>query len=538
MQEVPVVIVGGGPVGLTASILLSRLGVRSLLVERHPGTAVHPKARGINARTMEVFRQCGVETAVRKAGLSPERTGLIVWVQTLAGEEIERRVPARSSIATARLSPARNCVCAQDDLEPVLRACAEAQVWGALRFNAEVVACEQDGRGVTAKIVDRRDGSETSVCAQYVIAADGAQSRLRRQLEIQMVGRQDVYESVNILFNADLTPWTAHRPAALYFVEHPKIRATFLTINGVDRWGFLVNNLSGYGYHMEGFTPERSTDLIRLAVGVPDLDVKILGIVPWTASAHVAAAYRCGRIFLAGDAAHEMPPTGGFGLNTGVQDVHNLAWKLSAVLAGAASDELLDTYHDERHPVGRLITEQSLANTLSMGRVGGRTPGPITARPEYLNEQGLIFGARYASRAVVADDSEPLVPSDPITQYAPSGRPGGRAPHVWLQREGNRQSTLDLVHGFTLMAGSAGQPWVEAVGRLAPQLNLPLAAHIIGGRNIADAEGVWSRAYGVDDGGAVLIRPDGYIGWRTRSASSTPREDVRAALAQMLAKPI
>ena len=538
MQEVPVVIVGGGPVGLTASILLSRLGVRSLLVERHPGTAIHPKARGINARTMEVFRQCGVETAVRRAGLSPERTGLIVWVRTLAGEEIERRVPARSSIAAARLSPARNCVCAQDDLEPVLRACAEAQVCGALRFNAEVIACEQDDMGVTAKIVDRRDGGETSVRARYVIAADGAQSRLRRQLGIEMVGRRDVYESVNILFNADLRPWTAHRPAALYFVEHPKIRATFLTINGVDRWGFLVNNLSGYGYHMQDFTPERSTDLIRLAVGVPDLDVKILGIVPWTASAHVAAAYRRGRIFVAGDAAHEMPPTGGFGLNTGVQDVHNLAWKLSAVLAAAASDELLDTYHDERHPIGQLITEQSLANTLSMGRVGGRAPGPITARPEYLNEQGLIFGARYASRAIVADDSEPLALSDPITQYAPSGRPGGRAPHVWLQHEGNRQSTLDLVDGFTLMTGHAGQPWVEAVGKLAPQLNLPLAAHIIGGTNVADAEGVWRRAYGVDDGGAVLVRPDGYIGWRTRSASATPREDVRGALAQILAKRI
>jgi len=304
MQEVPVLIVGGGPVGLTASMLLSRLGVRSLLAERHPGTSIHPKARGINARTMEVFRQCGVESAVRKAGLPPERAGLIVWVRTLAGEEIERRVPTRSSSASAALSPARNCVCAQDDLEPALRAFAEAQVFGALRFNAEVTACEQDSTGVTAKIVDRRDGCEMNVRAQYVIAADGAQSRLRRQLGVPMVGRENVYESVNILFNADLRPWTAHRPAAFYFVEHPKIRATFLTINGVDRWGFLVNNLSGYGYHMEAFTPERSADLIRIAAGIPDLEVKVLGVVPWTASAHVAATYRSGRIFLAGDAAH------------------------------------------------------------------------------------------------------------------------------------------------------------------------------------------------------------------------------------------
>src|SRR5215471_2708101 len=262
MQEVPVLIVGGGPVGLTASILLSRLRVRSLLAERHPGTAIHPKARGINARTMEIFRQCGVENAIRNAGLPPERTGLIVWVRTLAGEEIERRVPSRSSVASAALSPARNCVCAQDDLEPVLRAHAEALGIGTLSFNAEVVTCEQDETGVTAEIVDRRNGSQTRVRAQYVIAADGAQSRLRRQLGVPMIGQEHVYESVNILFEADLRPWTVNRPAALYFVEHPSIRATFLTINGVDRWGFLVNNLTAYGYDIEEFTQQRSADLI------------------------------------------------------------------------------------------------------------------------------------------------------------------------------------------------------------------------------------------------------------------------------------
>src|SRR5215813_14542697 len=467
MQEVPVLIVGGGPVGLTASMLLSQLGVRSLLAERHPGTSIHPKARGINARTMEIFRQCGVENAIRNAGLPPERTGLIVWVQTLAGEEIERRVPTRSSSASAALSPARKCVCAQDDLEPALRAFAEAQVFGALRFNAEVTACEQDSTGVTAKIVDRRDGCEMNVRAQYVIAADGAQSRLRRQLGVPMVGRENVYESVNILFNADLRPWTAHRPAALYFVEHPKIRATFLTINGVDRWGFLVNNLAAYGYDIEEFSQERSAELIRLAVGVPDLDIKVLGVVPWIASAHVAARYRHGRIFLAGDAAHEMPPTGGFGLNTGVQDIHNLAWKLSAVLAGAAKDALLDTYHEERHPIGLLITEQSLVNTLSMGRVGGRAPGPITARPEYLNEQGLIFGATYASMAVVPDGTVATVLANSITDYIPSARPGVRAPHVWLEREGNRVSTIDLFgDGFTLLVGAKGRPWKQAGDRM------------------------------------------------------------------------
>jgi 2-polyprenyl-6-methoxyphenol hydroxylase-like FAD-dependent oxidoreductase len=521
---------------LSASIFLSQQGVRSFLAERHPGTAVHPKSRGINARTMEIFRQCGVEHAIRAVGLPPERTGLIVWTRTLAGEEIERRVPTRSSIASAGLSPSRNCVCAQDDLEPVLRAFAESQALAEVRFNAEITSCDHGDTDVTAKLVDRRDGSETIVRAQYVIAADGTDSQFRRRLGVPMLGRDKVYESVNILFNADLRQWTEHRPAALYYIEHPKIRGTFLTINGVDRWGFLINNLSAYGYRQEEFTPERSAELVRLAVGVPDLDVKVLGISPWTASAQVAAEYRHGRIFLAGDAAHEMPPTGGFGLNTGVQDAHNLAWKLAAVVAGAASDQLLDTYHDERHPVGRLVTEQSLANTLSMGRVGGRTPGTVTARPEFLNEQGLIFGASYSSGAVVPDGTEPPSVTDPITQYTPSARPGGRAPHVWLERNGQRQSTIDLMGGFALMTGAAGQAWAEAAGTLKSTLSLPFQTYIIGGAGNVDPEGHWNTIYGVDEWGAVLVRSDGHVGWRSKSATPAPLGVLSAALSRILGK--
>src|SRR5882672_3981108 len=163
MQDVAVLIVGGGPVGLTASILLSQAGVRSLLVERHPGTAIHPKARGINARSMEMYRQCGVEAAIRKAGLPLERAGFIVWARTLAGEEIERRVPWRSGAQSAAVSPVRNCLCAQDDLEPVLRAFAERQGPGELRFSSEVTTCEQDEGGVTATLVDRASGAQERI---------------------------------------------------------------------------------------------------------------------------------------------------------------------------------------------------------------------------------------------------------------------------------------------------------------------------------------------------------------------------------------
>lgn len=527
MEEIPVLIVGGGPVGLTASILLSRAGVRSLMVERHPGTAVHPKARGINARTMEIYHQCGVDDAVRAAGLPHHHTGLIVWAKTLAGEEIERRVPWRARAQSGMVSPVRNCLCAQDDFEPVLRSFAERQTAGQLAFSTEATAFDQEDDGVVVALVNHVTGEKRSVRAAYVIAADGAQSRIRRELGVKMLGRENVYDSVNIVLNADLTPWTAHRPSALYFIENEKIRGTFLTINATDRWGFLINALGPYGYTAQDFTPERSVELVRLAAGVPDLDVRILGIAPWTAAAHVAERYGHGRIFLAGDAAHEMPPTGGFGLNTGVQDVHNLAWKLAAVLQGRASPSLLETYHDERQPVGRAITEQSLTNAASMGRLE-QSKKNASARPEYLNEQGMIFGATYASRAVVPDGTAAPVVANPVTDYTPSARPGGRAPHVSFERDGKRMSTIDLVgNGFTLLSAAGGSAWTAAASELAG--DLPLKFMMID-------EPEFMSAYDVDETGAVLVRPDGYVGWRSRAGTSDPSAALRGAMTAILGR--
>jgi 2-polyprenyl-6-methoxyphenol hydroxylase-like FAD-dependent oxidoreductase len=534
MTQVPVLIVGGGPVGLMASLLLSRLGIRSLLVERHPGTAIHPKARGINARTMEVFRQQGIEAAVRKAGLPPERTGFIVWAKTLAGEEIERRVPWGRSEKSAEVSPVRACLCAQHYLEPVLRQRAEQQAPGVLRFNTELKDFTQDPTGVSATLRDVTTGSDEKVTARYMIAADGAQSLVRDGLGIRMVGKKDVYDSVNILIEADLRPWTQDRPAALYFIENDRLRGTFLTINAADRWGFLVNSLKAQGYAPQDFTPERSAELVRVAAGVPDLAVKVLGVAPWVASAHVAEQYRHDRIFLAGDAAHEMPPTGGFGMNTGVQDVHNLCWKLALVLQGRAEDSLLQTYHDERQPLARTITEQSLANAISMGRLQ-KTRETAGARPEYLNEQGMIFGASYASTAVIPDGSAPPTVIHPVTDYAPSARPGGRAPHVWFKRrDGERVSSIDLVgNGFVLMAGAKGGGWVEAAKSAQSSNGLKVAAVTVGNSGLQPADKGWRETYGIDDQGAVLVRPDGYVAWRSASAAADPRRTLADAMSLM-----
>ena len=535
MLDIPVLISGGGPVGLAASLLLSRHGVRSLLVERHPSTALTPKARGINARTMEIFRQYGIDAAVRDAGLAEGGTGLIVWSETLAGKEIERRVPGRATAKNMAATPVKNCLCAQDDLEPVIRRFAEAAGPGTLRFNTELTSFSQGTEGITGTLTDRTTGAETPFTARYLISAEGAQSRVRRQLGVNMVGQEKVYDSVNILFHADLTQWVQDRPAALYFVEQEDLRATFLTINGRDRWGFLIHGPKQYGWKPQDFTPEFCTELIRKGVGVADLEVSVLGVSPWEASAIVADRYRVGDVFLAGDAAHEMPPTGGFGLNTGVQDVHNLTWKIAAVLRGKADEALLDSYHAERQPLGQIITRNSLANALSMGRTARQSN--VLPRREFLNEQGLIFGVCYQSTAVVADGTPAISVDDPVTEYVPSARPGCRAPHVWVMRGDEKISTIDLFGPhFVLLAGSKGEAWRRAAQGLGAS-SPPLIAFTVGkDADLSDPDGNWHEIYGVDSDGAVLVRPDGHVAWRSRSHQANPAGSLRAAFDRLLGR--
>lgn len=527
MLELPVLIVGGGPVGLTASIYLSHFGVESLLVERHAGTATLPKARALNARTMEMYRQIGMEGPIRAVAMPARFNGMVMWSESLAGREINRLVPARGAASQA-FSVTGNCGCSQDVLEPVLRERAEAAGAGRLRFGTELVEWHVDGDGVRARIRGA-DGQEQEVRARYLVAADGAQSRIRRQLGIERDGERDVYDSVNIHCRVDLTPWVTDRPAGLYLIEQPALRGTFMTINGADRWGFLVTSLAHYGFTPEQFTPAFCTEIIRRAVGAGDIPVEVLGVGAWKASALVAQRYRAGPVFLAGDAAHEMPPTGGFGLNTGVQDAHNLAWKLAAVVHGAAGEALLDTYDTERRPVGQAVTHTSLLNALSMGRTA-RQDKAVLPRKEFLNEVGLIFGADYAAGAVVADGTTHSV-DDPVLQYVPSATPGCRAPHVQLEQNGVGLSTLDLLgRGFVLLTAPQGAAWRQAAGRL-PQ---PQVESAVIGDGVMTAATDWLEVYGIDPEGAVLVRPDGHVAWRSQRSVDNPVEVLGAAMDMVL----
>jgi putative polyketide hydroxylase len=537
MNSVPVLIVGAGPVGLSASIMLSRLGIASRLVERRRGTSIHPKARNINMRTMEIFRQCGVEESVRAAGLPIERTRFLIWAESLAGREIERRIEQRSHPSGELPSAASHCLCAQDDLEAVLRRHAEALAPGTLEFGTELIGLDQDADGVTATV---RDASgEREVRAQYLIAGDGARSPVRQALGIPMHGVHEVYRSVNVLLNADLRPWVEDRPAAIYIIQSENLRCTFMTINAVNRWGFLINLPLGASF--EPYTRERCIEVVRAAAGVPDLEVEILGVDPWVAAAEVAQSYRMGRVFLAGDAAHLMPPTGGFGLNTGVQDAHNLAWKMAAVLNGWGAPDLLDTYEAERRPYGQYVTQQCLETAISMGRglnpAEGAGAQQKLARAEFHNELGMMFGAAYASSAVIPDGTELPAVANPVADYVACARPGSRAPHVWLERNGLRVSTHDLIDfRCTLLAGPRGAAWRDAASDVAEGLNVPLQGYTVGSdADVHDPTQRWPAAYGIEADGAVLVRPDGHVAWRRRSINSAePRRELQAALRAML----
>ena len=534
MFETDVVVVGAGPVGLTTSIALSQHGVRHVVVERHPSTSVAPKARGINARTMEMYRQMGVEDDIRAAGMPARFGGMILWAESLAGKEINRLTPGRATPAGQAVSPVANCGCSQDVLEPVLRRHAEALAPAGIRFNTELSDLRQEAGGVTGSLKDHVSGATTSFRARYILAADGTRSFVREKLGIGRSGEKDIYDSVNVHFRADLRPWVEDRPAALYLIEQPELRATFLTVNGADRWGFLVHSLSAYGFTKENLTPERCIELVRRAVGVADLPVEVLGINFWNCSAMVADSFRSGNVFLVGDAAHETTPSGGFGMNLGVQDAQNLAWKIAAVLHGEADPSLLDSYEAERRPHALEVVHATLLNMQSFDRSKRQAEARLP-RKEFLNERGLIFGARYQSPAVVPDGSKPPEVSDPVTEYVPSAHPGCRAPHVWLESNGKRTSTIDLLGcGFVLLAASGGAFWRAA----ASQHGLPHINVRSLGEDFTDPEGTWMAAYGIAEGGAVLVRPDSYVGWRMASAPADPKRALAEAFGQIFARPV
>ncbi|MFD8301081.1 FAD-dependent oxidoreductase [Streptomyces sp. NPDC059690] len=535
VHRTPVLIVGGSLVGLSTSLFLGRLGVEHTLVERHAGTSIHPRGRGNNVRTMELFRVAGVEPAIHRAAATLAGNHGILQTPTLvgdAGEWLFRQIDPGGGLA--RFSPSGWCLCSQNDLEPVLLEHAR-RLGGDLRFAAEMLSFDAGPAGVTAVVKSRETGEHTTVLADYLVAADGPRSPVREQLGIGQSGPGDLFHNVSVTFRSRrLAEVVGERRFIVCYLTSPDADGALLPVDNVENWVFHAPWHPEHGETLEEFTDERCVEHIRRAVGVADLDVEITGRAPWHAAQRVARAYRSGRVFLAGDSAHEMSPTGAFGSNTGIQDAHNLAWKLAAVLGGWAGEGLLDTYDAERRPVAEATSARAAARSAEHSHPGFAPPPGAGAGGPQRGILNVALGYRYPQGAVVGTDATaPVVPDG----LALTGEPGSRAPHMWLRHRGERISTLDLYEKSLVLLSGAGEAggWHEAAARLAERTPVPVVSYRLGTGPDADLvpeEGAdWAQSHGTEHGGAVLVRPDGFVAWR----SPGPVPDAESTLRHVLA---
>ncbi|MFJ3224145.1 FAD-dependent oxidoreductase [Streptomyces sp. NPDC086783] len=537
--RVPVLIVGGSLVGLAASLFLGRLGVPHLLVERHAGTSIHPRGRGNNVRTMELFRVAGVEKAIHEAAATLSVNHGILQAPTLvgdAGEWLFRDIDPGGGLA--RFSPSAWCLCSQNDLEPVLL--DHARTYGGdLRFSTELMSFDDDSTGVTAVVKSRETGEHTTVRADYLIAADGPRSPVREQLGIAQAGPGDLFHNVSVTFRSrHLADVVGDRHFIVCYLTNPEADGALLPVDNRENWVFHAPWHPDRGQTLEEFTDERCAEHIRRAVGVADLDVEITGKAPWHAAQRVARSFRSGRVFLAGDSAHEMSPTGAFGSNTGIQDAHNLAWKLAAVLNGWAGEQLLDTYDAERRPVAEATSARAAARSAEHSHPGFAAPPAAGGKGPRQGILNVALGYRYPQGAVVgADSSVPAVPEG----LDLTGGPGSRAPHLWVRRGDERISTLDLYERSLVLLSDAVEPnaWHEAAMRLASDLSLPLKSYRVGTADGADlvleGDTDWAERHGIAPGGAVLVRPDGFVAWRAPRAEADAEAVLRHVLRTVLA---
>ena len=535
--DTPVLVVGAGPAGMTSSLLFSRLGIASRVIERRATPQRAPAAHVVNARSFEIFRAAGVDMeAIAAACQDPADAGQVYWMTTLAGAELGRLPFERQGEDTLTLTPTPLRSLSQHRLEPILldelRRCPDVDV----AYGHEWVSAEQDAEGVTSTIRDHATGHVYEVRSRWLIAADGAASPIRRSLGIEPIGPDRLQSFVMIHFEADLRPLVVDRPGILYWTTAPGVTGTFVA-HDIDSTWVYMHPWDPDRESARDYTEAVCADIVRRALGTDAYPLMIRTIRTWTMTAQVAERYRERRIFLVGDAAHRFPPTGGLGLNTGVQDAHNLAWKIAAVEAGWASDALLDTYEAERRPVAQSNADVSLQNAIRLAEVyqalasaNGNAEGSAEVRAAIANQAehfdmlGLQLGFAYSS------NGNGGVPVSSVREYVPSGHPGARVPHAWVERDGVRVSALDLFRydRFTLVIGPDGDRWLEGADGRVPVDRIRI------GEDIIDPDGRWMRLLGIDAAGAVLIRPDQHVAWRSSRGSDDRREALAAALAGVL----
>ncbi len=587
-ERVPVLIVGGGGAGLTASMLLARQGVEHLLISARPGTSDLPKAHVLNLRAMEVLEDVGVADAIAQRSTPPEHMAATAYYAGLAGPgpDYGRRLARLECWGAGgddeswrSASPWRQLNLPQIRLEPLLKARAEELSPGRIRFNHELIELDQDADGVVARVRDNGSGREYVVRSDYLLGADGGR-RVGGLIGVRYEGLGVVTQTATLHVTADFSRWARDPDVLIRWIFSPQSGVLVVMVPmGPERWGpdseEWVIHLNYPADDARAQSDAQVEADARTALGLGDAEMRIHKITRWSVDAVMASAFRVGRVFLLGDAAHRHPPTGGLGLTSAIHDAQNLCWKLAMVLGGEAAPELLETYEAERRPVDQRNAQRSLENAVNHFEVGaalglspensaeqnlkqlrrvwsgspedaeqrGKALRAMRAQSMEFSELAVEYGYSYASAAVVPDGSPPAASLDEIRVYQPTTRPGAPLPHAWIDDEdGNRRPIKDLVtpDRFLLIAGEDGHAWCEAAAQLAEESGVPIDAVRIGhlDGDLYDPRCTWLRLREIDSRGAVLIRPDRFVAWRARTDCADPRGVLASALSQVLAREI
>jgi 2,4-dichlorophenol 6-monooxygenase len=572
MIETEVLIIGSGPAGATTALLLSTYGIKNIVVTKYRWLAETPRAHITNQRALEIFRDMGVEEDVKRLAVKQEWMGNTVFCTALAGEELGRiqtwgTHPRRTADYTLA-SPTTICDLPQNLLEPILFGAA-CERGTRPRFDFEYLSHTQDETGVTATVKDRLSGEDVQIRAKYLVGADGGRSKVAEDIGLPFEGKMGVGGSMNIVFEADLSAYVAHRPSVLYWVLQPGSNIGGIgmgLVRMVRPWNeWLI--VWGYDINAEPpvMTDELAAEIAHKLIGDSSIPIKIKSHSVWTVNNMYATRLSAGRVFCMGDAVHRHPPSNGLGSNTSVQDAYNLAWKLAAVLRGHAAPSLLDSYNEERAPIAKQIVTRANQSIAEFGPIFEALGLLNTEDPELMREHmaarkdnnpaaatqrealrkaiafkdyefnchGVELNQRYASGAIVPDaDPDPGFTRDKELYYHPTTRAGAHLPHVWLQKHGRNVSTLDIAgHGkFAVLTGIGGEAWIEAAQKIAASIGMKITTAIIGpDRAYEDLHGEWANIREIDEAGVILVRPDMQIAFRAKHVAAN-LQDAEAQL--------